>query len=113
MNCLKCGKKTKDEQVFCPQCLETMEAYPVKPDVHVQLPNRRAPAAPKKSGHKRRPLTVEEQVVLLRHRVRRLSVAAVVLALMVCAAGAALLHIAVTQKDLNWGTNYTYDNPFD
>jgi len=65
MICLKCGKKTKEDHVFCDKCLTTMEAYPVKPDVHIQLPNRSAAAAAKKAGPKRRQLTAEEQVVQL------------------------------------------------
>lgn len=71
MACLKCGKKTKDEQVFCPECLAVMETYPVKRDIHIQLPNRPAATGQKRSGRKRRNLTPEEQVVFLRSKLRR------------------------------------------
>ena len=54
MHCLKCGKQTKSEHVFCPGCLTVMEAYPVKPDVHIQLPKDANRESPKKSGRKRR-----------------------------------------------------------
>ena len=73
MACLKCGKKTKDEQSFCPRCLEVMEQYPVKKDVHIQLPNRPAVTASKKSARKRRILSYEEATVLWRKRTRRLA----------------------------------------
>lgn len=109
MNCMKCGKKTKDTQVFCDACLEVMAQYPVKPDVHVQLPNR-SPA--KKSTHKRPP-SAEEQIARLRSRIKRLKALAIILALLFCLVSAALVHLVFTQEDLNWGKNYTYVNPFD
>ena len=29
MNCMKCGRETENEAVFCPDCLQIMEKYPV------------------------------------------------------------------------------------
>lgn len=42
MYCMKCGKKIEDSQVFCDDCLSVMAKYPVKPDVAVHLPKRKA-----------------------------------------------------------------------
>ena len=72
MACLKCGKKTTDEQVFCSACLGVMEAYPVKPTMHIQLPNRKERTLPKRPGRKRLALTTEEQLALLKKRQSRL-----------------------------------------
>lgn len=113
MQCLKCGKATKDEQVFCPQCLASMDAYPVKPDVHIQLPNRPVRDLPKKSGKKRRALSAEEQVVVLRSRQRRLVALIFLLVFLLCAAGAALAGMLLAPEDLEWGKNYTIENPFE
>lgn len=113
VGCLKCGKKTKDEQVFCETCLQSMEAYPVKPEVHIQLPNRKTGQQPKKSGKKRRNLSADEQVVFLRSRIRRLKVLAALLALLLVMTGVMLLHTTLDEKDLNIGKNYTFGNPFD
>ena len=88
MGCIKCGKKTKDEQTFCPRCLEVMEAYPVPSDVHVQLPNRPVSSG-KKSSRKRRPVSAEEKVAVLRRRLRRMT--ALVLLLVLLLAGAVFL----------------------
>ena len=85
MACLKCGKKTRDEQVFCPDCLGVMEAYPVKPILHIQLPNRKERTLPKRSGRKRRALTPEEQLPLLKRRQNRL-IAIIVLLLLILGA---------------------------
>ena len=38
MNCIKCGRDLRGEQVFCRECQENMEHYPVKPGTAVQLP---------------------------------------------------------------------------
>ncbi len=87
MECLKCGRVSKDDQVFCAECLKKMEAYPVKPDVHVVLPSRKGQQTAKKTGRKRRITTPEEQVALLKRRQRRLVVAISLLALLLCLAG--------------------------
>ncbi len=113
MNCLKCGKKTTDDQCFCPECLDSMDAYPVRPDVHIQLPSRATQPVPTKAGRKRRTLAPEEQVALLRRRVRRLTVLTVVLAVLLCVAGALLLRAANSQALPELGKNYTFNNPFD
>ncbi len=113
MGCLKCGKSTTDGQGFCPECLAVMEAYPVKPDVHIQLPARADQTAQTKSGRKHKSLSLEEQVVVLRKRSRRLTALTVALAVLLCVAGALLLRNLDTQALPELGKNYTFDNPFD
>ena len=54
MSCMKCGKDTEDGQAFCAHCLEGMEAYPVKPDAHIQLPNHSTEENNKKPPRKKR-----------------------------------------------------------
>jgi uncharacterized membrane protein YvbJ len=88
MSCLKCGKKTAEDQSFCAACLEAMDAYPVKSDVHLQLPNRINSTAAKKASRKRRVQSAEEQAASLRRSVRYLTVLSVLLlALLVVCAG--------------------------
>ena len=58
---MKCGREIPVGQVFCDECLEDMEKYPVKPGTAVQLPARPKPAPVKKSFIRRRPaLSLEE-----------------------------------------------------
>lgn len=113
MDCLKCGKKTTDEQVFCTQCLEIMEAYPVKPDVHIQLPNRPAPVSPKRASRRRRNLSADEQVSLLRKRLRRLTAALILVSLLLAAAGVSLGYVLTRHPDSELGKNYTFVGIFD
>ena len=113
MECLKCGKKTKDEQVFCEQCLAGMEAYPVRPDIHIQLPNRPVADTPKKSGKKRRSLSPEEQVVYLRRRARRLTVLCAALAAVLCVTAAMLVHLVIHPESAELGKNYTFIQDWD
>ena len=70
MVCMKCGKETKNERVFCARCLEVMEAYPVKPDVIVQLPSHNPEAAPKKQSRKIRIDPKDAQIIALRRQLR-------------------------------------------
>jgi len=113
MNCIKCGKKTKDEQVFCDKCLKVMEDYPVKPDVHLQLPTHPSPAVSKKSGRKRRNPTEEEQLTLLRRKVRWLVAVIALLAVLLGVAGVMLFQSYEQQKETSLGKDYTYDSNFD
>ena len=71
MNCLKCGRETVSEQVFCEDCLAEMEKYPVKPGTAVKLPERREPSAFRRTV-KRRTVPLEEQVKILKSRLYRL-----------------------------------------
>ena len=67
MYCLKCGKETLDDQAFCLECQKEMAKYPVDPGTVVQLPPKKQ-LSPKKTARRR--FTPEEQVKILRKRVR-------------------------------------------
>ncbi len=100
MSCLKCGKKTAEEQDFCPACIEAMEDYPVKSDVHVQLPSRDNASALKKSPRKKRTISAEEQLVSLRRRNRRLTALLIVVAALLIASGLLLTQSWLAAGDL-------------
>ena len=89
MKCMRCGRETTGQQVFCDGCLADMARHPVKPDVAVYLPVRR-PAEPqrKQTRHRKKDLTAEELVPILRSRIWILSAAVVILTLMLGAAAA-------------------------
>ena len=106
MGCIKCGKKTKQDQTFCPQCLKVMEAYPVKADVHVQLPSRPAEPA-KKPARKKRAIPPEEQVAALRRRLRRLALITLALAILLGAAVFQLVKNQLERSALPDGQNYS------
>ena len=110
MKCLKCGKELKDQNVFCRHCLDLMEAYPVKSDVHIHLPNRTETPAPKKFWIKRRKLSVGERLKHLRQANRWLVIAVLVLSLLLIIVSAYLGHAIASQKDTNIGKNYTYQS---
>lgn len=110
MDCLKCGKKIDDGQNFCAHCLESMEAYPVKPDVHVQIPNR--PVASLLKKPRRRALSSDELVPILRKKLRRAKLVVVVLILLLGLSVAAHLLVEPTPETSDTGKNYTFINPF-
>ena len=90
MNCMKCGREIREEQVFCPKCLELMEQYPVKADIAVQLPRR--PETPvKKTQPRKKMRTTEEQLQLLKRRNRWL----IALAALLLAATLVLAHLSM------------------
>ena len=100
MGCLKCGKKTAEEQSFCPDCLEAMDAYPVKSDVHIQLPNQADSPVPKKTSRRRRAMSAEEQTAGLRRRIRQLTALTVILLVLLAAIAALLIQGWITTGEL-------------
>lgn len=61
MNCMRCGRKIEDTQAFCPECLEKMKKYPVKPGTAVYIPVRSESAA-QKPARTAKEKTPEEQI---------------------------------------------------
>lgn len=86
MQCMKCGNHISTGQVFCPDCLEEMTRYPVKPGTPVLLPSKPTEAPVKKSP-RRKNLSPEEQVRVLK---RRLGIVSVVLTLLLIFAASCL-----------------------
>lgn len=112
MNCMKCGKEIKGEQVFCDNCLLDMKAHPVKPGTAVQLPIRPAPSAQKKAAARRKALSPEEQVVSLRKTIRRLTTAIAALLVCLSACTALLLYsLRLQHEQENIGKNYSTISP--
>lgn len=74
MNCMKCGRETVGEQVFCTDCLLEMEKHPVKPGTVVLLPRRRESTQAKKAS-KKRTLSTDEQLRSLRRWAKGLTIA--------------------------------------
>ena len=73
MNCMKCGTEILTEQVFCEECLADMARHPVNPNTPVVLPRRSAAPVSKKVVRKKT-LSPEQQIHLLKHRIRLLAV---------------------------------------
>ena len=84
MNCLKCGRETAGEQVFCQECQLSMEKYPVRPGTLVQLPRRKETPAAKKTS-RRRMVPLEDQVKTLRKWIRILAVLLVLCIILIVA----------------------------
>jgi len=77
--CLRCGRDTENEQVFCKQCLDTMKENPIKPGTAVQILDREEYFV-KKERKTREPVPPEMLVPQLRRTVRILTALILVLA---------------------------------
>ena len=73
MNCMRCGVNTEEKEVFCSDCMASMEKYPVRPGTPVHIPMRSVVPDAKKVPKKKRDLTPEEQISRLRNMVRMLT----------------------------------------
>lgn len=93
MRCLRCGKETETESVFCEECLTDMEKHPVSPGTPVILPVHTPQAAKAAPVRRRRP---EDEIKLLRKRLHRVSIL-----LAAAVAIAALLGLLLFQQSRN------------
>ena len=108
MNCLKCGKETVDENVFCAQCQETMAKHPVKPGTVIHLTHREVPLSDKKASAKVREEAPTDQLLQLRKMIRWLIATITLLSLLLCAAAGMLIHTFTEESSIPAiGRNYT------
>ena len=105
MNCMKCGVEIEAGQVFCQECLAKMADCPIEPGTVIQLPRMQAAPAAKKLPHRRAP-SAEEQVKILKKRVRILAIGwLITLALLAALAYPAISHLM--EDKLLPGQNYS------
>lgn len=101
MNCLRCGRETEEQQVFCKACLDNMARHPVKSDTPIYLPVRKTNEPPKKQYFwPRKERSLEEAVVILRKRVRFLTALSLILFMMLSAAAAGVWFARKQAADL-------------
>ena len=105
MNCMKCGRETADEHVFCQDCLLVMEKYPVRPGAVVLLPRRREPSLIRKAP-KRHVLTAEEQIRSLRKWVMWLTILLAICILIIVLMFNPTMHY-VLDEHVEIGQNYS------
>lgn len=105
MECLKCGRETAGNEVFCSECLKEMEKNPVPSNTPVVLHNRAE--TPRKAVHKK---TQKQDVVIdqLHKQIHRLHIWVTVLVILLVAALGALGYGAWAMGDeLDLGSNYS------
>ena len=117
MNCVKCGKETEGTNVFCPECLEAMKRYPVKPGTTVHIPARPEPVE-RKQTRVRKEKPAEEQLASLQKLVKRLVILAVGLATALAVTLGALAYNLVEPAEPEtpqtpMGRNYTTSGSAD
>ena len=109
MNCLKCKKETEDTNVFCQDCLQVMERYPITREAIVHLPQRQSRVQDKQQLHKKE-LSPEDMVPRLRGVIKALTAViggmAIILAII---SGMLLNSLNRPEQESNIGRNYTTD----
>lgn len=98
MNCVKCGKETRENNVFCEECLAEMEKYPIRPGTVVQIPSRREEPE-RKPARKAKEQTPEEQIASLKKTIRFLTICAAVFAVMLALTAGALGFLLARQAE--------------
>lgn len=94
MGCMKCGKDVTARQVFCQECLQTMQQYPVKRDAVVQIPKR-----PNSASERSVPVRGAPSAATIRRQrgvIRVLLAAVILLAILLTVTAGMLLHTLYT-----------------
>ena len=108
MECMKCGRETSGNDVFCAECLKVMDEHPVNSGIPVQIHPR--PEAKRKSPMAKQP-KAEETIQKLKKTVSRLKVLCLILTLLLFFTAAALgFSIWHSDDDFNLGFNYSTAN---
>lgn len=81
MNCIRCGKETQENHVFCPECLKDMENQPVKPGTPIYLPNRETRQVVKRSRFRVASSKWEDHIFRLKYAIVWLIILVVLLTL--------------------------------
>ena len=92
MSCLNCNKDTVGTAVFCDECLQAMEAYPVEKGTPVVIPIQPSPVSQKKQTHELFG-SLEENLSITRRTARRLAGALVIMSLLLFLLSITLIYI--------------------
>ena len=68
VNCMKCGREIKSDAVFCQQCLDHMEKYPISEHTLVYVPTEKDRVASVKKNTVAHPVVSPEDQVKRLHR---------------------------------------------
>ena len=98
MNCIKCGRELRGELVFCGQCKDEMEKYPIKPGTPIHLPVRPEVPEVKKKHREKKKLSPGARIRRLRTSVRLLIIALIVALLAFILTAFLALHL-LEQRD--------------
>lgn len=108
MQCIKCGRDIEEPNVFCDECLADMKKYPVRPGTVVQLPKYHEPVQKKQPVKRKPPVTLEDQLKLVRKWARMLAAALAVSILLLLGAGYLIVREYIGKSDkLLPGQNYS------
>ena len=91
MNCLRCGRETRDDHVFCDSCLQSMKKYPVRPGTAVILPHRTETTPIKRTKH-HQPPAPKDQIRRLKRQRAGLWIAVILLTMILLAAAGVFLY---------------------
>lgn len=113
MNCMKCGKETAGEQVFCQDCLAVMAEYPVKPGTPIHIPSQPHHSPLRKAARKGRSQEPEEVIRRQKFVIRWLAALAAVLMVAWGVTMAIVVHIILEQNETPIGQNYSVSSTAD
>lgn len=106
MSCMRCGKETDENQVFCAECLADMERHPVKPGTPIQLPSRSNRGTSKRQSFRLAASKWQDKIFLLKYIIFWMAVLIVLLA-----AALALCICMLLQLTPSWINELILENP--
>ena len=106
MNCMKCGRETEDEQVFCQDCQVEMQKHPISTTVAIHLPSRNT--EPDKLPDYDDEESDAAVISQLKGIIRWLTATVAVLSILLCLVALMLIHLSNTPvPESTIGKNYS------
>ena len=96
LRCLNCNKETTGTQVFCEECLQAMEGYPVQKGTPVTIPVQPSPTATKKQLPTRWHAVEEDKLAAAQRTNRWLALALIVMSLLLTLSAVVLIYITTS-----------------
>ena len=106
VSCMRCGKETEVDQVFCDECLTDMERHPVKPGTPIQLPQRETRTVVKRSSFKLAASKWQDKIFRLKYTIFWLSMIIILLTAALVLALGMLLQITPA-----WVNEFFFEQP--
>jgi len=105
MECMKCGRETAENEIFCEDCLKQMDKYPVQINTPVSIPKREE--VRRKTAQKKI-LKPEEQIAGLNRTIHRLKKLVCILSVLFVLTAVALGYVLWSHaEDPEMGSNYS------
>ena len=106
MKCLRCGNNAPEDQLFCDECLTSMDNHPVKPGTPIHIPKRDERTTTKRANFRLAVSKWQDRIFRLKYTIFWLIVIIILLVVIMTLGICMMLNITP-----EWFNNFVYSIP--